>query len=443
LDIENNDNIGGDDKPKYRKRNAGNIFAVDRRAWAKVCDIGLNAAVAYLMLARGSGGDQRTVWWSVNALEKRTGISRPNAKKAIETLKQHGLVRQIKAGTKPQYYIVPAHELTGGRKRRVDLTAAEARVLAAIEAGHRRPPKKGGGDLWGPGNCALIAVDLERAGWVRRIDYQEYEPVGARVDEEQPDWIWLPNSILDGVGDEIPPVERIRQSQNIAPLKLLINLYHAHELLSFGGVNWRPGAVGIRQQYERHRIGEYGQYVVWGFDPQGTEAHLSFAEPFFTGEIKPQLFGGKEYTVDVGWRIFWDAFNFLKENGLIQVIPHLVESYTDEGEVILSQGYDGEDGESAVATATEGAAYAMLAEWQMKRAEAEGYQYLIPALKHLTNVQLVGVVRLRYRPQTEATALWFKQSSARCDEWAKRYSEIEATIRGLSPSHATSRLNQG
>jgi hypothetical protein len=120
-----------------------------------------------------------------------------------------------------------------------------------------------------------------------------------------------------------------------------------------------------------------------------------------------------------------------------------VEAYTDEGEIIFSQGYAGEDGEREVAYATSSAAEAMLAEWQLKRLESEGYETLIPVLKHLSNVQLVGVIRLRYRPQTEATALWLRRASAQWAEWAKRYSEIEATIGGLSSSHATSRLNQG
>jgi hypothetical protein len=35
----------------------GGFFAVDRRAWARACGLGMNAAVAYLVLARGTGGD--------------------------------------------------------------------------------------------------------------------------------------------------------------------------------------------------------------------------------------------------------------------------------------------------------------------------------------------------------------------------------------------------
>jgi hypothetical protein len=85
----------------------------------------------------------------------------------------------------------------------------------------------------------------------------------------------------------------------------------------------------------------------------------------------------------------------------------------------------------------------MLQEWQLKRLENENHWVLIPALKHMIKVQLVGVARLRYRPHTETTALWLKERSAQWTEWTKRYHEIRAAITDSSRTHATSRLNQG
>jgi hypothetical protein len=41
----------------------GGFFAVDRRAWAYVCRLGMNAGIAYLAIARGTGGDNRTSVW--------------------------------------------------------------------------------------------------------------------------------------------------------------------------------------------------------------------------------------------------------------------------------------------------------------------------------------------------------------------------------------------
>ena len=38
----------------------GDFFAIDRRAWARVCGLGINPAVAYLVLARGTGANNRS-----------------------------------------------------------------------------------------------------------------------------------------------------------------------------------------------------------------------------------------------------------------------------------------------------------------------------------------------------------------------------------------------
>jgi hypothetical protein len=52
-------------RPK-KEDGRGDFFAVDRVVWSPVCKLGsINAAVAYLVLARGTGGDNRTTSWSV------------------------------------------------------------------------------------------------------------------------------------------------------------------------------------------------------------------------------------------------------------------------------------------------------------------------------------------------------------------------------------------
>ena len=55
--------------------NGKGFFRVDRRAWAKVCELGMNPAVAYLVLACGTGKDHRGTSWSVQAVQKYTGIA--------------------------------------------------------------------------------------------------------------------------------------------------------------------------------------------------------------------------------------------------------------------------------------------------------------------------------------------------------------------------------
>ena len=91
----------------------GDFFAIDRRAWAWVSKLGINCMTTYLLLARGTGHDQRTTSWSVNAIETYTGISRPRAQQAINMVSNAGAVRVLRKGSKPRYFIVAAHEIPG------------------------------------------------------------------------------------------------------------------------------------------------------------------------------------------------------------------------------------------------------------------------------------------------------------------------------------------
>ena len=67
-------------RPNVREPARGGFFQIDRRTWARVCDLGMNPAAAYLVQASGTGGDNRTTSWSTNAIEKYTGISRGGQK---------------------------------------------------------------------------------------------------------------------------------------------------------------------------------------------------------------------------------------------------------------------------------------------------------------------------------------------------------------------------
>ena len=84
----------------------GKFFMIDQRSWARICDFGgLNAAVAYLVLACGTGANNRVTNWSANAIERYAGISRGRAKAAIHILCDNGMVRALRDGTKPQYQL--------------------------------------------------------------------------------------------------------------------------------------------------------------------------------------------------------------------------------------------------------------------------------------------------------------------------------------------------
>ena len=155
----------------------GRFFQIDALAWERVIECGLNASVAYLVLACGTGRDNRTTVWSVNAIEKYTGIGRHRAKLAIQKLIDAGLVSRLQ-GTRQVYYIAPG---TDGQSIELEVPTANP----------------------------------------------------------EPRWIWLPNSLVTGVSGEPSPIERVRGLQKVRVLQHLVALYDVQDLAQDGGIHWR------------------------------------------------------------------------------------------------------------------------------------------------------------------------------------------------------------
>jgi hypothetical protein len=103
------------------------FFAIDRGAFRCAVVAGLNAAVAHLLMARGTGPDNRTTQWSVHSIEQRTGISRPNAAKAVKDLLDRGIWQKIRDGRHPIYEAVCGDQISGG-----PFTAHEQAAIAAV-----------------------------------------------------------------------------------------------------------------------------------------------------------------------------------------------------------------------------------------------------------------------------------------------------------------------
>src|SRR5947209_8473571 len=101
----------------------GDFFQIDVRVWRHVLAMGMNHAVALMVLARGSGGDNATTSWSTDAVERYTRISRPRAKQAIEDLERAGVLDLLRGGTTPLRRIRPAHEIPGCAGSRTELDA--------------------------------------------------------------------------------------------------------------------------------------------------------------------------------------------------------------------------------------------------------------------------------------------------------------------------------
>lgn len=411
----------------------GNFFAVDRRAWKKVCALGkMNLAVAYLVLARGTLRDLRTTAWSTNAIEDRTAIPRRAAKAAIESLIEAGFVERQKGGTKPLLSIKAVEAIRAPQPAKRPLKPAQVLLLEAARAhpeGLWPPTKKRPDTGWPEGvhwGNAQVLIDL---GLVRRLRFNASAIVS--IDPPDPEaglhWIWLPNAIVDGAAGETPPIERLRQSQSVTALRLYVELYHAQSLSENGGVNWRM----IRETYKRYDRGQYGEYGLYAFMPLNKEVFTD--APFFleypTNEYEAyEGTDGNTYSRNIGTKKFWEDLRLLTDTGLAEFVPHLVDADTDQGALIhpLARDEEGEEAEREIGAAAHAAAAQMLVAIGQTNTWKPTVR-LVPAARHIQQLALVGLLRLRHRANTTATAAWY----GGFPEWvegAKRYRKLENAV---------------
>jgi hypothetical protein len=96
-------------KPRAQKKatkGRGHFFSIERQTWERICEsLSCNAAVAFLVLASGSGADNITTSWSAKAVNTYTGMSWARAKDALSELCRMRYLEVVKAGSKPQYKI--------------------------------------------------------------------------------------------------------------------------------------------------------------------------------------------------------------------------------------------------------------------------------------------------------------------------------------------------
>jgi DNA-binding transcriptional ArsR family regulator len=415
LDIES-DNTESAEGNKTKKTAKERFFAIDARSWPKVCELGMPAAVSYLVLACGSGGDQTTTKWSVDAITRHTGIGRPRARQAIEALVKAGLIRIEKGGKRPQYSILHAHKQS---RTAPEVTDEERRIYGIIAVGNNAVPKIGRHDnVWQHGKPYETALSLTHKGYLKDLGGHRFTIAEPEAAPEEPDLIWLPSSLVDSGGCNLTPVEQIRQSNDIRALRFFVDLYHAHDLINEPGINWRS-PHGLRVQYERVKLGEHGQHVVWGFRRKASEVYL--AAPFCAPRVD-------RTDPDNQTKKFWNAFGVLTSLHLIEPVVYLVDSDSAHGETMWPvEG--GEECEYDVGKGASLAAALMLTPGQLEWAANQGIGPTSPVLKHITDVQAIGIYRLRHRPQTEATKIWFSELTENCEAARKRFQDILRPLR--------------
>lgn len=392
-------------EPGATRRGTGEFFAVDRRTWGYVCQLGINAAVAYLVLARGSARDNRKTRWSVNALKSRGLLSRGRAALAISLLKLHQVIDQTgKGGKATCYELRPAADIPPLKLRRGVPTDSEAEAVEKVRNGCK------------PGWAASSAADK---GWLVRSGKNHYRL--ADVPNLEPDLIWLPNSLVDGTGREpVAPVDLASRPQDRLLLRLLVDLYHSQDLAEHGGIHWQT----IRERYKRHRVCQIGPFVIWEFSSAGTNEcwphHAIFAPHYRGRQSTPDW--------EESGKQFWSRWRMLERMGLIETVPHLITADTAEASVIHPLALkDGEAVEVELGKVTREAAIAMLPSGEPAEIRNDREVVaLVPVPFEYERVELVGLYRLRYRTRNARTGAWWARPQNDCPNHVIRYRELIA-----------------
>lgn len=390
---------------KSPKKGKG-FFAIDRQTWTHVLDnFGMNEAIAYLVLAQGTGGDNSTTSWSINSLRTYTGIAYARGKPAIERLIDAEVIRHAVGHSiaKPRYKLLTWAEIEPRSYARqvAALTDHERLIFSRLPAA-------------GKGKYQLATLNsLQTRGLVKEVDYHRFERVEPAA-AGAPDPIWLPNTVVTGTDSgEEPPLRWLR-SDDIWTLRLFVDLYHAHNLRDDGGV-----ARGVLwNNYDKKQIGEQGIFNIWAFKSTTTELNWS-ADPF-TKHKRRQKIVGQDHPV-------WSDIRRLEEYGLLSFVPHLWESDSAQAEIIHPYGIKGIGGEPIeinLGDAAHRAGLFMGSEYQIQQAINEGYRHFAPIKKQYPNVQLFGMARLTYRPHTKRTSDWYAELQGASARWVRTHQEL-------------------
>ena len=382
------------------KKESAGFFTVDRRIWSRVCDLGMNDAVAYLVLAQGTGRDNCSTRWSATALHKYAGVSFERGVDAIERIIKRGFLQYGHKHTKakPRYEIVP-----WGEFMQRSLASELSRLSVGEKSYLESLPIKG--EFWEPYECRYLKrfETLLDAGliWAGSEEH-------AYTRDLSPDPIWLPNTIVTGTTNgEDSPIRRLRRSGDIWALRLFVDLYHSHNLRDDGGISpWL-----FRKRFDRKQIGQHGIFTLWAFKSGGEE--LWWKGPLKVHRSR-QHSNGVEHPV-------WSNIRLLEKLGLLSYIPHLWENDSPQAEVIHPYGTedcDASEIEMEIAAAADEAVWNLARRepaWkqdlttQIQRAYAEDFDLLLPCHSTIPDCILLGVARLRYRPHTSRTRAWYAE----------------------------------
>lgn len=249
-------------------------------------------------------------------------------------------------------------------------------------------------------------------------------PIYEIVLPEKPEWICVPNSIVDGLnkGSKPSPLLQLKLVGNVLALRILIDLYSFLKLESVGGCSI------LSRPFHGEQICEWNAWKVWSFTDTSRKA------------VDPTFFNA----YGVSENEFWEAVNVLEEAGLIEFVPHLFRDGS-KCHALRAEGRKSdavEKLEMGAARAAHDAGCPILSivsartaarneipQWVIrKEAQREhppmiSHRYIVP-IRNRASVEVMAVARLTHRPHNSETGEWVRESCNLIPEYIRDYHQL-------------------
>jgi hypothetical protein len=383
----------GADSPNKAKAKGGRFFSIDKRTWGRIAGLGdINAMCAYLVLARGVDQKFGSSGWSKKSLKDRLGLGWENARNAIQALRSADIIRDGDGSTagRPRYELVPFSKITQTNSQ---LESIDCHVLNQLRIGVQPRGKRERTAAKLLANRGLLTESIEGRTYFYALLPQVMDGLEHRI--------WMPNTLVDGAKKgEIAPLRCLRQTGDVWALRTLVDLYGAHNLPDYGGIN----RATVNGKFSRSKVGEQGRYIVWAFCADGRTAYGY--DPIDSHWKRPGM--GDQKRRPGQQSPVWETLYLLERLGLISFVPYLFENDTDKAEPIHSFGIGGDAEapiEREIYTAAHSASMAICLYERIQ--EVPQGAIFCPVMNSIPNPQLISVLRLTFRPWTKRTGAWY------------------------------------
>uniref|UniRef100_UPI003AE4BCB7 hypothetical protein n=1 Tax=Paracoccus sp. T5 TaxID=3402161 RepID=UPI003AE4BCB7 len=370
------------------------FFQIERRG------LGIEEAVAYLALMKGTDETNVISRGGINSVTNYTGLTRSEAKRAIGNMDRIGLIEKLeveraRAKTLPRYKL-PVHESPRA------LAPQEAAVAEQVANG-KQPISKS--DL----NAAQRA---QLKGWLEKLSTGWASvPPAQRI-------AYIPNMFVHMEG-QASPLKRLVGYGELGPVMLAAELYHKQNLMDERGI---PTSE-IRQYYS-----SAGKELL-GTSPRGYQLHTLRPGRLFKeeGEDEDILSSYDPESFQYSSQDFWRDIKALEKT-------HLVEwaVFSANGRPKNEDAFNRpqrplgvlRNGKQVPNTPEAAAAFVTYYLVSMQSCTRGGYEIasldqvilqwrnelclFVVEETRVEHVEGVGILRLVYRADTENTAEWFR-----------------------------------